>query len=119
MNEIIESLKQPEFMTAVLVLIVNAVIMFLKAFIDAAKPGKADKLSQRVVLGFIRKILVWISPEELGRKAALKVNPDSPNARRISDNKRFTKEDAQNLNRAVIEARMGRPRDNGEDWDFI
>ena len=119
MNEFFSS----DFFTQLLYVAVTFAVLFLKSFLDKVKPGKPDKLSQRVVLGFIRKFLNYLSPEELGTKAALKVNPDSPNARRISDNKRFTKKDALHFNSGVLGVRdnfqTGAGKGGEDDWDFV
>lgn len=103
----------PEMVQALIYIGATFVTLFTKAFLDAVKPGKPDGRTQQLALWFIRKIINKISPEELGRKVALKINPDSPNARRVSDNKPFTKEHAIRFNRGVVEAKYGHG-----GWDF-
>ena len=88
--------------------------LFLKSFIDNVKPGKAEKASHNIVLWIIRTIINKVSPEELGRKAALKVNPSSPNARRVSNDKKFTVSDAERLDKAVKTAKAN----SQGDWSF-
>jgi len=117
-----ENFFDGEMIQALIYIGATFLALFMKAFLDAVKPGKPDGKSQQLALWFIRKIINKVSPEELGRKVALKVNPASPNARRISDDKKFTKRDSQILSSAVIDARLTATSEKHlmltDGWDF-
>jgi len=105
MLDILKSVFTPDIQRDLLILVVTFLSLFLKSFLDYLKPGKSDNIVHNGILWVIRTIINKISPEELGRSAANKINPTNPDSRRISKNKEFTKEDGKKLNAAIEKAR--------------
>ena len=108
-----------EMINALIYIAAAFAVLFLKSFLSYTKPGKGITPLQNVILTIIRKVIDNISPEELGRKAALKVNPNSPDARRISADKVFDKNDAIRFNVAIEEAKTRNSADPKRNWDFV
>lgn len=102
----IELLNEHNAVLTVLALFFNAALITVNTFITDIKPGKPSTVAGKVLIFLVEKILVWVNPAELGRRLALKVNPDSLNARKVSRKITVTPDQVKAINRAAIDVNL-------------